>query len=416
MGRFVCAWLWLAMAATATPLAAQEAVVREASRPWFIEVLAFVLSIPFTLYLIFADGQRWHLLPAPLVGLWVFIWSFREWRRQRYWTPRLIPILSVLALATIVLINVDWVMNGGEMWTQRYVVIAIFGLFPWIAYIVLGGPRLIGRRRLDMDFGPATTGPAEAPAEVDAYEDSTHGVPHPWAPAKTRMEGPLWVRLGAIGVVGVAAVVAFLASGIQASELRPDLAVLRTPESVVPGARGELRGNGGAPITIFVFGDYQCEACAFFANNYRPMLDSAYVDPGEARIVFFDRPFRNRHPHAELAARAAYCAGEQDAFWSYQDRLFLDQEEWSPLGDPRAVMAQYATDLGLDPTPFTSCLESDRHTDRVAANEELADRLGITSTPTIVVARRGGDPRRASKYTFRVIERTILEVTARGAS
>lgn len=137
---------------TESPLDCLEAVEAENSSPgqfdgpWWARILVFIVSLPVTLWMIFVDGQRMHLLPAPLIGAATFLWSFREWRRQRYWTPRLIHVMSVLALATIVLINVDWVRTGGEMWTQRYVVIAIFGLFPYVTYLVFLGPKFLGRR------------------------------------------------------------------------------------------------------------------------------------------------------------------------------------------------------------------------------------------------------------------------------
>lgn len=400
----------------ATPAAAQEAA-SDAATPFLFDVLVFFVSIPYTLYLVFVDGERMHLLPAPLLGLWACIWGFREWRRQGYWTPRLVPMMSVLALATIILINVDWVMNGGEMWTQRYVVIAIFGLFPYVAYIVLGGPRLLGRRRLaargavDSNGSTLASGTTEADTEVEAG-----GIPLPWAPPRVRMEGPFWVRALAIGVVGFAGLLIFAGPRVQASEIRPDLAVLRTPESLVPSSSGVELGNPGAPVTVFVFGDYQCEACAYFAENFQPMIDSAWVESGEARIVFFDRPLRMRHPHSGLAAEAAHCADDQDQFWAYQDHLFQTREEWSSLDSPSGAMNEYAVTLGLDAAAFSQCLQSNRYAELVAANEELADRLGINSTPTVILARRGGDPHRAPAYTFRAIERTMREVTARGSS
>ena len=46
---------------------------------------------------VFVDGEQMHLLPAPLLGIALCAWSFLEWRRQRYWTPRLIHIVAVLA-------------------------------------------------------------------------------------------------------------------------------------------------------------------------------------------------------------------------------------------------------------------------------------------------------------------------------
>ena len=138
----------LGLAFVATPLPAQEATaVPPPDGPWWWRIFVFVVSLPWTLYRVFVEGERMYLLPAPLLGTAACIWSFLEWRRQRFWTPRIIHVMAALGLLTIIAINVSWVMAGGTMWTQRYVVIAIFGLFPYIAYLLFLGPKYLGRKR-----------------------------------------------------------------------------------------------------------------------------------------------------------------------------------------------------------------------------------------------------------------------------
>jgi tetratricopeptide (TPR) repeat protein len=124
-----------------------EPTIPRVTGPWWWQVVTFVVSVPYTLYLVFLDGERMHLLPLPLTAAATCLWSFREWRRQRFWTPAFVHILAALGLTIIVAINIDWVRAGGEMWTQRYVVIAIFALFPYVAYLTFLGPHSIGRMR-----------------------------------------------------------------------------------------------------------------------------------------------------------------------------------------------------------------------------------------------------------------------------
>ena len=121
---------------------------------WWQRLVLFLVSLPLSLYLVLVEGNRLFLLPAPFLAGLAFLWSFREWRRQRYWTPRLVHVMSVLAFATIVMINVDWVLAGGAMWTQRYVIIALFPLVPYVIYLVMLGPRHMGRRRPMPPMGP----------------------------------------------------------------------------------------------------------------------------------------------------------------------------------------------------------------------------------------------------------------------
>lgn len=172
MRRALACLAWIAVLVTPVAVGAQDAtdmaaIERIESWPAWARVLFGIASVPYTLFKIFMEGERLYLLPAPLLAIWYCLWSFREWRRQRFWTPRIIHVMAVLALATIILINVDWVMAGGEMWTQRYVVIAAFGLFPYAAYLVFSGPKVVGRRRTVVST-ERTDGPGDPMGVPDA--------------------------------------------------------------------------------------------------------------------------------------------------------------------------------------------------------------------------------------------------------
>jgi hypothetical protein len=55
--------------------------------------------------------------------------------------------MAGLAVLMILGINAAWMSVGGTMWTQRFVVIAICGMVPYVVYLLFLGPRTIGRRR-----------------------------------------------------------------------------------------------------------------------------------------------------------------------------------------------------------------------------------------------------------------------------
>lgn len=208
----------------------------------------FLAGRPYTLYMIFAEGERMHLLPTPLLGAAACLWSFLEWRRQRFWTPRLVHIMAGLALATIILINIDWVLSGGEMWLQRYVVIAIFGLFPYVAYLLFLGPRYLGRRHAPRSAQDPLPGGLTA-AGVSPTRGSR-------APARTRMTR-VYLYAGAAAVVVVVAASAMGSGSAAVSTPEPTAAYdgLRNPELVSPGARGIVYGDPDAPVTIVEFGE-----------------------------------------------------------------------------------------------------------------------------------------------------------------
>lgn len=136
-------------------------------------------------------------------------------------------------------------------------------------------------------------------------------------------------------------------------------------------------GPADAPITIVEFSDYQCPYCRrWHLQVYQPLLN-AY--PGKIRLVYRHLPLTSIHPDAFPAAEAAMCAGEQDAYWQYHDKLFSSDS----LGN--GVYVRYARDLNLDMTAFESCITERKYQEAVQADLDFAVDLGVRSTPTFFI-------------------------------
>src|SRR5579862_9955351 len=72
-------------------------------------------------------------------------------------------------------------------------------------------------------------------------------------------------------------------------------------------------GNPKAPITMEVFGDFQCPACrGFFETTVKQVIDD-YVIPGKVYIIHRDFPLE-MHPYALPAARLANAAAQFGQF------------------------------------------------------------------------------------------------------
>ena len=180
-----------------------------------------------------------------------------------------------------------------------------------------------------------------------------------------------------------------------------------TPEELIEMAQGVSSGNPDARVTIMEFGDYQCPACQNFFRQAKPILDVSYIEPGRVQFVFYDFPLEGTHPNAFVAARAARCAGDQDRYWEYHDRLFQDQINWSLQADPVGDLVGYAADLGLDRATFRGCLRSDRHAEVVSANQIMALQLGVQTTPTVMLDAGDGRATWVDNWTTNL--RPILE-------
>lgn len=171
-------------------------------------------------------------------------------------------------------------------------------------------------------------------------------------------------------------------------------------------AQGIVHGDPDAPITIMEFGDYQCPACGQFAQIVKPRLDLAYIQTGQAKLVFYDFPL-SAHPHSFLAARAARCAGDQGRYFEYHDAVFRTQREWSPMRNAAGHFRDLAEETGLDEDAFRACLDSDRHADVVTANLQLGQRLDVGGTPTVFVRREGAPAQRLGGFQFLDVQRAI---------
>lgn len=148
---------------------------------------------------------------------------------------------------------------------------------------------------------------------------------------------------------------------------------------------GVSRGDAEAPVVLREFGDYQCPACRrFYQSAYEP-LERDYVEPGKVRLVFFDLPLEGQHRHALAAAQAARCAGRQDDYWAMHEALYGNQPEWSRTGDPLPRFAEYAETAGLDGNALIQCIRDDVTLEAVNASAAVARKLGVPSTPFLVL-------------------------------
>ena len=136
-----------------------------------------------------------------------------------------------------------------------------------------------------------------------------------------------------------------------------------------------VRGAAKPAVTIVEFSDFECRFCRDVQPALKQVLESYAKD---VRLVFKHLPL-DGHRNALPAARAAYCAGEQDRFWQFHDALFVTGS-LSP-----AVFDQVAANLGLGLTRFKTCLNSEQSRAAVVRDMETARSFRIDSTPSFLV-------------------------------
>lgn len=216
---------------------------------------------------------------------------------------------------------------------------------------------------------------------------------------------------GAVAVIGVGVVGYNVGSSVLSSAATAPIELsLDSDEELVALAQGVTLGDEDASVTVVEFGDYQCPGCAAFAMSVKPQLEGTLVASGRVKFVFYDFPLVSIHPNAFLAARAARCSNEQDAYWAYHELLFRNQSRWATATMPASAFEDYAEEVGIDGGAFSSCLNSDKYADVVTANMELGQRMSVGSTPTVIV-NANGTSRRMNSVDFQSISSTIEEMT-----
>lgn len=144
----------------------------------------------------------------------------------------------------------------------------------------------------------------------------------------------------------------------------------------VPVGNNPPYGPANAPITIIEFSDFECPYCRKWVLETWPQIVKAY--PGKVRLYYRDFPL-SAHANAVPAAIAARCAGEQNQFWAFHDKLF------GGTSFSNALYESYAAALGLDMTKFKACLDSKKYEADVNADLQYGANLGIRGTPTFLI-------------------------------
>lgn len=182
---------------------------------------------------------------------------------------------------------------------------------------------------------------------------------------------------------GGSAVNAAPADGQAAVPTQPE------PPQVVDVEAGKLPilGNKDAKVTIVEFSDLQCPFCKAYLDDTHEQLKEKYIDTGKVKFAFRHYPLTSIHPNAQKAAEASECANEQGKFWEFHDKVFAEQETWSPQTSADAISSfvSYAGDLGLDSEKFQSCVESDKFKEAVEADMEAANKVQVDGTPAFFV-------------------------------
>ncbi|HWS53772.1 MAG TPA: thioredoxin domain-containing protein [Pyrinomonadaceae bacterium] len=205
-----------------------------------------------------------------------------------------------------------------------------------------------------------------------------------------------FIIIGGVLAVVVGTAVVFMRSNDPGAASNNDPAAAKTGanaaappaprRSPLPGAQPPHSvGPETAPVTLEEFGDFQCPPC----GRMHPLVQEIEKDYGDRlRFVYRHFPLQQLHKNAFSAARAAEAAGMQGKFWEMHDLIFDNQLQWAESPEPRNIFNDYARRLGLSVEKFQSDMARQDVADRVMADYQRGNSLGVTGTPTFFVNGR----------------------------
>jgi protein-disulfide isomerase len=152
---------------------------------------------------------------------------------------------------------------------------------------------------------------------------------------------------------------------------------------------GTTLGKGNAPVTVYLYEDFQCPFCGQFSREMFPDLVDDYVRDGQVKLVSETMAFLG--PDSVTAARAAFAAGEQNRYWPYHTLLFEKQgEENSGYVTDDFLQGLAEQTPGLDVEKWEDQRAGNSFKQELEAAQSKAQASGVNSTPTLIFKGPGG--------------------------
>jgi len=189
------------------------------------------------------------------------------------------------------------------------------------------------------------------------------------------------LTLGAVLLGILLGVVMIAANAYGATAGRPPV-VDGTSYAGIPAQRNVL-GTPDAKVEIVIYNDFQCVYCGKLHAEAEAQIIDQYVRPGKARLEI--RQYPTYGEESVRAAEAAQAAADQGKYWEYRDLLFQNRQGVNKGNFSDENLVRWAGELGLDQVIFANSLATGNHRAEVEGELQEAERLGVSSVPTVFI-------------------------------
>lgn len=139
-------------------------------------------------------------------------------------------------------------------------------------------------------------------------------------------------------------------------------------------------GSNKSGWVIMEFSDYQCRFCKDFVQKSFDTLKAQLIDSGRVSYHWYGY-LLNPQGKSRKAMLASHCVAEQGSVWTYRKHLY--QQGLRKLD----VLEQVAAQMQLDQNAFKRCLRSERYAQQLQQEQDYAEYLGISVTPSFIVGQ-----------------------------
>lgn len=203
----------------------------------------------------------------------------------------------------------------------------------------------------------------------------------------------------------IAAAVFFSSGNVPAQPAQVSGSDTSSEEITLPAPSEEdyVKGDIDAEIVIVEYSDPECPFCKKFHDTMNEIVSE--YESHEVAWIYRNFPIDSLHPNATTVAHAFECAGElggNDGFWSYADELFRVSPQNS--GIDITQLPALAEDVGLSRADFQSCMDSERHVEKI--HNQINDALTAAESA-------GHNP--GTPYSIAIVTETGEKFAIRGA-
>lgn len=152
---------------------------------------------------------------------------------------------------------------------------------------------------------------------------------------------------------------------------------------------GEVLGSDGAPVTVQVLNDLQCERCADWQIESIDPLVERYVRDGDVQLVYRHYALGDRA--TGLAFFGAAAAGLQGKEWQFIDLFFRNQDEAIERGVTEELLDKVAgAILEFNVEQWQRDFNEAEVKEQVDDDAVYTAELELTTDPAVIVEGPGG--------------------------